>query len=199
MTNRFDAVNYPEGVPDELVKGDRWVWRRTDLGVDYPSASYSVHWVFRRHGADDEQTITATASGTDYLAEVASTATDLWGAGTYEVQTFVTRTADSERFSLTVGRLEVAGNVDDGLSGDPRSDVKRILDALQAMMLDKADVDQSSYSISTPGGSRTLSRLSPAEVVAWEGVYRHRYALEVDRERVARGLPSRRKLKMRLG
>ena len=36
MSNLFDRANYPTQEPDELVVGDRWVWRRDDLVSEYP-------------------------------------------------------------------------------------------------------------------------------------------------------------------
>ena len=46
MANQFDRSNYPTQEPDELVIGDRWVWRRDDLVSDYPLASFALSYEF---------------------------------------------------------------------------------------------------------------------------------------------------------
>ena len=42
MSNLFSSYNYPTVEPEVLIIGDRWLWKRTDLGSDYPHASYAL-------------------------------------------------------------------------------------------------------------------------------------------------------------
>ena len=66
MANLFDSTNYPEKEPETLIAGDRILWKRTDLGGDYPSATYSLSYSARSEGTTSyEISITTTASGTD--------------------------------------------------------------------------------------------------------------------------------------
>ena len=197
MSNAFDSANYPEGIPDVLVVGDRWLWKRTDLGNDYAPDSYSLQYVLRRQGATDEIVLTANESGSDYLIESASTATTLHAPGEYQYQVHVLRTSDSERITVERGTVDVRPNRDDALSGDPRSHAKRMLDAIEAVLEGTATTDQQSYSVSTGTGSRSLTRTPRDELLRLRGWYRHEYRNELSRERVARGLASQRTVQMR--
>ena len=51
MSNLFDSDNYPTVEPEVLTIGDRWLWKRTDLGSDYPPASYALSYNARLQGA----------------------------------------------------------------------------------------------------------------------------------------------------
>ena len=35
MSNLFDSDNYPTVEPEVLTIGDRWLWKRTDLGTTH--------------------------------------------------------------------------------------------------------------------------------------------------------------------
>ena len=54
MGNLFDSNNYPQTEPSTLVAGDRWAWKRTDLGSDYPPASYTLAYEARLEGTGVE-------------------------------------------------------------------------------------------------------------------------------------------------
>ena len=47
MANLFDSSNYPETEPANIIAGDRAAWKRTDLGIDYAPASYSLKYSAR--------------------------------------------------------------------------------------------------------------------------------------------------------
>ena len=42
--NAFDSDNFATVEPEVLTIGDRWVWKRTDLGTDYPPSSYALSY-----------------------------------------------------------------------------------------------------------------------------------------------------------
>jgi hypothetical protein len=110
MGDRFDSTNYPTTEPRELVVGDRWVWKRTDL-TDYPPATYDLSYLLRDvNDGTREITITASESGTDYLVEVASSTTSGYVPGRYRWLAYITRTSDSERMTLASGYTEVVPN-----------------------------------------------------------------------------------------
>ena len=49
--NAFDSDNFPKVEPEVLTIGDRWVWKRTDLGTDYPPSSCATSYNARLQGA----------------------------------------------------------------------------------------------------------------------------------------------------
>ncbi len=57
----FDSADYPETEPNILIAGDRWVWKRTDLGTDYPPAAFSLKYSARLEGSTASE-IEITAS-----------------------------------------------------------------------------------------------------------------------------------------
>lgn len=171
MPNLFDSANYPRKEPTELVVGDRWVWKRTDLGADYPPASYSLKYSLRLEGAgSDEIEINAGESGTDYVVEVESTVTVAYIAGRYHWQAYITRTSDSQRLTIGRGSVQVKPNRDASTT-DPRSHARKVLDAIEAVIEGRASKDQEEYSIGSGGSSRSLKRTPIPELLRLKSVY----------------------------
>ena len=69
MGNAFDSANYPEGEPEELVVGDRWLWKRTSLSADYPTADYSLSYVADKQasGSTSSRSPPARPAGSTWL------------------------------------------------------------------------------------------------------------------------------------
>lgn len=186
MANMFENANYPQIEPKELMIGDRWAWKRTDLGADYSPALYTLTYEAVKYGEDETSlTITAAASGTDYVVEVASATTDDYVAGTYAWSSFITRDADSERLRLSRGTWLLVKDVADDTS-DPRSFNQRMLEALEATIEGRASKSHSAYSIE----GRSVTRLAPEELERWRGIYQHRVSVERNTDRVRAGKAS---------
>ncbi len=189
----FDSADYPETEPNILIAGDRWVWKRTDLGTDYPPAAFSLKYSARLEGSTaSEIEITASESGADYLIEVASATTATYAAGTYRWQAYIIRTADSERLTLASGTFEVKPNKDTAAT-DPRTHVKKVLDAIEAVIESRATKDQESYTIN----GRSLSRTPIAELLVLRDKYKIEYQREIAAEKIARGLGNPRRVGVR--
>ena len=125
MSNLFDSDNYPTVEPEVLTIGDRWLWKRTDLGSDYPPASYALSYNARLQGAGSTAiSITALESSDDYLVEVASATTASYIAGTYSWSAFITRSADSQRIQIDSGDFVIKTNLAK-ITADPRTHQKR--------------------------------------------------------------------------
>lgn len=194
MSNLFDSANYPSTEPSELVIGDRWAWKRTDLADDYPIATYDWSYSAVLEGDGTTKiTIAATESGTDYIIEVPSATTVNYIAGVYHWTGYITRTADSERLALDRGTFKLIENIAISVA-DPRSHVKKTLDALEAMLEGRATKDQQSYSIN----NRSLTRMTMAELLQWYDKYKYYYAQELNAERIANGLSSTSTIRVRL-
>lgn len=193
MSNLFDSANYPTTEPETLIAGDRWAWKRTDLGSDYPPASYALSYSARREGTGDpEISITANESGSEYHVEVAAATTATYRDGTYHWQAYITRTSDSERVTVARGTWVVKANRDAD-NVDPRGHVKKVLDAIEAVIEGRATLDQESYSIA----GRSLSRTPIADLLVLRDKYKAELARETAAERVARGLGNQTKVLVR--
>lgn len=180
MANVFDSANYPDTEPTELRLGDRWAWKRTDLGTDYPPASYALTYSMQLLG-DGNHTIlvTASESGTDYVIEVPSATTAGYIAGDYRWYLFITRSSDSQRVNLATGTLSVKENTASG-HHDESSHAEVMVRKIELVLNGRADADVMSYSIA----GRSLSKMSPDELVQW----RDYYLAEVAKERRAEAI-----------
>lgn len=194
MGNAFDSANYPETEPEELVIGDRWLWKRQDLVVDYPTADYALSYTADKQGAGSTSfSITASETGGIYVVEVASATTAGYTAGIYAWQAYITRASDSQRVSVARGTWNVIANLS-ASTADPRSHVKKVLDAIEAVIESRATVDQMAYTIQ----GRSLSRTPLPDLLKLRDTYKAEYAAEINNERRKQGKPARNRLLARL-
>ena len=194
MGNAFDSANYPSREPEQLVAGDRWTWKRSDLSGMYPPADFSLSYTADKEGAGATQIqIAATVSGSEFVVEVASATTATYVAGRYRWQAYITRLADSQRISVASGSFEVRPNLA-ASTADPRSHVKKVLDAIEAIIEQRATMDQMSYSIQ----GRTLARTPINDLLVLRDRYRAEYQRELNAERLNKGLRPRNRLLTRL-
>ncbi len=184
MANLFESTNYPETEPLNITAGDRTTWKRTDLGTDYPPASYSLTYSARLENSGvNEISITASESGDDYIIEVGQSTSADYVAGNYHWQAYITRTSDSERITIDSGTWEVVANRNIS-TADPRGHVKKVLDAIEATIEGRATKDQESYSIQ----GRSLSRTPIGDLVVLRDRYKAEYIKETRAERIKNGL-----------
>ena len=183
MANLFDTGNVPTTEPATIVSGDLLQWKRTDLGTDYANGSYTLSYKARLEGTGSTViTITASASGDDFLVSVGQSTTASYTAGDYRWQAYITRNSDSERLTIDSGTFEVAANRS-ASTADPRSHAKTMLDKLESILEGRADGDVAAYSIN----GRSLTKLDITDLLMWRDRYRADYLREVHRERALNG------------
>ena len=180
MANLFDSANYSEHEPTieefgrPIVAGDYTAWKRTDLNSDYSTSLYTLTYQARLENSGSTNiSLTATESNNEYLIEVTSTASASYTVGIYHWDAFITRDSDSARIRVDSGQWEVIANLASATT-DPRSQNKKILDAIVAIIEGRASQDQMSYSIA----GRSLSRMSIDDLLQFEGVYKARWLRE---------------------
>ena len=182
MANLFDRANYPTQEPDLLVVGDRWTWRRPDLVNDYPTADYALTYEFMCDsggGGSHKFTITATETSDDYIIEVSQDVTEHYHVHNYKWYAFITRTSDSERISVDSGVTQLVADYAVS-TADQRSHAKKVLDAIEAVLENRASQDQMSYSIA----GRSLSRMSVTDLMTFRDRYRAEYNEELKKARI---------------
>jgi hypothetical protein len=186
MANLFDAANSPTTEPLEIVVGDYIQWRRTDLGTDYPNDLYTATYVARiTGGGANEIQLTGTAYNDDYLFTVDSVTSADFVPGFYHWQLEIVRDSDSNRIVVDRGDFTAIVDLDVNQS-DPRSHAEIMLDKLETVLQGRADGDVLSYSIA----GRSLTKMSPEELLSWRDYYRRELIMERRKERVRRGLPT---------
>ena len=184
MANLFETSESPETEPAEIVAGDRLIFRRTNLNTDYSNASYTLKYSARLEGTGStEIEITASASGDDYLVEVASAVTAGYTAGRYIWQGYITRNSDAQRITIEGGSWEVIANRDSATT-DPRSHPRIMVEKIEAILEGRADADVSSYSIN----GRSLTKIPIPELMEFRRSYKTEYLRELRIERRQKGI-----------
>lgn len=196
--NLFDSANYPTTEPTELIAGDRWQWKRTDLGADYPPASYALSYELRREGDGTSKiTIAASETGSDYLVEVAHSATAAYPVGRYHWDAYITRSSDTARVRIGSGIVEVKANRATS-ADDPRTHARKCLDSIEAALEAFAANTVSSYTITTGTGSRTVTHRDTADLIVLRDRYRAEALAEERAERIANGMSGGGRILVRL-
>lgn len=192
MANKFDSTNYPISEPNELQLGDFWAWKRTDLSTDYPTASYALSYEFNLVDGSTAAnfTLTATESNDEYIIEVSNTTS--YTSGEYNWVSYITRSSDSARIKLSEGFTEIQENYATTTSS-VRSHAKKVLDAIEAVIENRATMDQSSMSIA----GRSLSRLTIDELLQFRDRYKAEYLKEVKKARIKNKKDSGNTIKVR--
>lgn len=192
MANKFDSTNYPTSEPNELQLGDFWAWKRTDLSTDYPTASYALSYEFNLVDGSTAAnfTLTATESNDEYIIEVSNTSS--YTSGEYNWVSYITRSSDSARIKLSEGFTEIQENYATTTSS-VRSHAKKVLDAIEAVIENRATMDQSSMSIA----GRSLSRLTIDELLQFRDRYKAEYLKEVKKARIKNKKDSGNTIKIR--
>ena len=194
MSNKFDSTNYPSNVPSVLQLGDFWAWKKSNLASDYPTADYSLSYEFNLiDGATPVNfTIGTTESGDEYI--VATSNTSSYTKGEYNWVEYITRTSDNARIKLSEGFTEIQDNYAT-TNASVRSHAKIVLDAVKAVIENRATMDQSSMSIA----GRSLSRMSIDELFTLKDRYQAEYNKEVKQARIANGQGSGNTIKVKFG
>ena len=194
MSNLFDSANYPTEVPTELQLGDYWAWKKDNLSTDYPTASYALSYEFNLVDGSTASnfTLTATESNDEYLIEVSDTTS--YTKGNYNWVSYITRSSDSARIKLSEGFVEIQDNYATTTSS-VRSHAKIVLDAIEAVIENRANIDQSSMSIA----GRSLSRMSIDDLLTFRARYKAEYLKEVKQARIKNGRGSGNTIKVNFG
>lgn len=183
MANLFDASNAPTTEPEVVSPGDFIQWKRTDIGGDYPPASYTATYVARiTGGGNTEVQVVGTASGSDYLFTVSSTTSTDFVVGLYHWQLEIKRNSDNSRIVIDRGYFTCVADLD--INGaDPRTHAEIMVAKIESILSGKADSDVASYSIA----GRSLSKMSFQELTNARDYYKKEVQQEVIAERIRKG------------
>tara|TARA_Y100000592_G_scaffold83958_1_gene134313 strand:+ start:99 stop:689 length:591 start_codon:yes stop_codon:yes gene_type:complete len=188
LANAFERANYSNQEPAELVLGDFWAWRRDDLAKDYPVGSYALTYEFHEDsggGGTHKFTLTATEADDTYYIESASSTTTGYSVGDYIWEAYITKSSDSNRVMVDSGRTKITQNLAD-TNADLRSHAKKVVDAIEAVIENRATIDQQSMSIA----GRSLSRMSIDDLLNFRNQYKNEYLRELKKARVKNGSAS---------
>lgn len=184
------AREIPTTIPAQHSAGDTLDFKR--YYADFLPADGWTLTVYLIN-ADNRYSFTGSDNGDGYhLVDVSGTTTGEWLQGTYMLRGFVSDGTD--RYQVEEQIIEVLPDLSKHVSGfDARSHVKKVLDALEATIEGKASKDQSSYSIA----GRSISRMSPEELLTWRDKYKREYQSELSAQKLAKGMDSGNLIKVR--
>ena len=197
MSNAFDRENYSTKEPNTLVLGDYWSWKRDDLATDYPVGTYALTYEFHSDsggGGTKKFTLTAVEADDTYYIESASSTTTGYAVGDYVWEAYITKTSSSNRIMVDSGRTSITENLAN-TNADLRSHAKKVLDALEAVIENRATMDQSSMSIA----GRSLSRMSVDELLTFRNRYKAEYLKEIKLARIKNKQGSGNTIKVNFG
>lgn len=178
--------------PNELRAGLTWQWRREDLASDYPASTWTLKYWFKKDDGSANFSLTASADGDDFAVSETAASTATRTAGDYTWVAVVT--AGSEAFEVDRGTLKVLPRYDAAANLDDRTHAKVVLDAIEAVIENRATKDQEEYSIA----GRSLKRTPIAELLKLRQLYRNEVAGEQAAEALRNGNGLGRKIQVRL-
>ncbi|MFY9589547.1 hypothetical protein [Rickettsia endosymbiont of Halotydeus destructor] len=174
--------------PNSFTVGETVQWQK-EL-TDYPTKDgWQLIYCFRNF--ENRFEVKAVAENNYYTIRLSSEETSKFSPAIYWWQSRVIK--EELQYIIENGELTIKPNLALLDSYDGRSHVKQVLDALQATILGKASRDQLSYSIS----GRSLSRLSPAELLKWRDVYKSEYARNLQEEQLNKGISGNNLVKVK--
>lgn len=153
-----NAFNPGQGVPASVVAGDAWAWRVDGLVAVYPSPEFSLayHLAPRTGGAAVVLPVQPDAEGLRVF--VMGDATAALAPGSWVWSLKVSRASDGAQITAATGCFEVKASPAAG--ADQRSQSRRLLDAINAILEGRVVKDVESYSIE----GRSLTRIPFAEL-----------------------------------
>lgn len=179
--------------PLKVIAGDRLIWQRSF--DDYPASGGWTLSYYLVHKTNAKITINAVAGddGDSHKVDVDIATSGAWPAGIYNWQSFVSDGVS--RYQVGEGELEVLTNFASGsvTTFDDRAHCEKVLEAIEAVIENRASQDQMAYTIE----GRSLSRTPIADLL----VFRGRYKAEVSRlrkaDRIKAGLDSGSTIRVR--
>jgi len=171
---------------NNIIKGDTLTLSYSL--ADYSSQTYDIWVALRGASAVDIKTgtsgVTVTKSGGNFSIVVTAATTAGWTAGKYSYAVYAGKSSWAERYIVYSGRVTVVENIATQVAGyDGRSHAQKALDAIEAVLENRASRDQSQYSIA----GRQITKMTIDELLKFRNYYRSEVEAERLAERAANG------------
>lgn len=162
-------------LPKRHRAGDTFKW--AVLVDDYPATAWTMTLTIVN--PRQKYTITGTASGDIHQLDATTAQTALWLSGRYRVVAQVSN--GTEQYSLEAGDFEILPDLIN--ETDTRHHVEKVLEALEAMLENKATSDQAELSFN----GRTLKHMDPGDILTWRDKYKKELKRIKQQEAIAKG------------
>lgn len=130
--------------------------------------------VYELRNLNDFLEIPTTANGNYYSVNLSATETESYSGGNYTWELYLLQS--DNRWLIDAGTIKIVGYSQEGQ--DLRSDTKKILDAIDELLLGKSSNDVAEYTLQTGSGSRSIKTMTHAELVEARQYYSKRYESE---------------------
>ena len=178
-----DVVLYPP----RIIAGDVV---ELDISLpDYPASLWALTYTLSNSAAAIDWT--AGESGDDYELLIPSSTTKDYLVGEYRINAYATETSSSNRTTIGEGVVSIEPDLAVKGAYDTRSNVKKVLDAIDATILGTASSDQQAYTIQ----GRSLSRRSMEELLKLRAYYTALYEAELNAADIESGKTGRNLIK----
>ena len=170
----------PNTEPVEIAVGETLEWTKSLEG--YPASEWALNYYFR--GAGKGFNAAATVEGDDFHVAVDESVTAEMAVGTYYWEAWVSN--GSDELMVARGETRVLQNLKTmpvTSIFDDRSQVKKNLDALDALLAGRITKDVQLYVI----GNRQLQHIPVEQLIRLRETYSKLYAAELRRLRVRKG------------
>lgn len=177
-----------ETVPTAFMAGDKVEFKQTF--EDYlPTDSWVMTFVLVNQTNRYSYTATDNGDGA-HLVTILSAASSAIESGQYKYFAFVEKAG--ERVTVKTGTIEVKANFTT-IGYDPRSHVKKVLDAIESIIEQRAGESDKQVSVN----GRLLIHLDHSELLKLRDKYKAEYASEQRSEAIAQGLGTNSKIRIR--
>ena len=161
--------------PKEIIAGFTYEWQETFS--QYPASTYGLTATFILNTfGTTRYTVTATANGDAFTLTIPATTSADFTAGNYKLYLFVTLGAAK----YLVGNQDVVIKANPlTATGDTRSHIQKVLDAIEAVLENRATQEYQSMNIN----GYSITQMSPQELLKLRSYYKNelRKANNLDR------------------
>lgn len=168
-----------EREPNEIVIGETLKWSKR-LRDYSPADGWALTYSFRGPGTGLNVTATTDSDGRGFEIVVPFASTAAMSPGLYSWQAWASN--GIEKYLVSEGESQAVASLasqDVDVSVDNRSQAKKILDAIDAVIANTATIQQMRVTVTSIGGAeRTLQNFPPSELLAVRERYARIYAAE---------------------
>lgn len=175
------APQTPTRFPDSFRIGDTVKWKSSFS--DHPAGDSWELETFITNASNKYGPYSGTADGDDFVTTIGSDVTATFAAGdySYQIRAKLTAPEPDEVYTVEIGTVEIKPVLSSAV--DSRSHAKKVLDAIEAVLENRASKDQQSYSIE----GRSLARTPIERLIELRTTYRNLYQGELDDEAARKG------------
>ncbi|MBU1864263.1 MAG: hypothetical protein KKH94_11410 [Candidatus Omnitrophica bacterium] len=177
--------------PKEIVAGDTITW---DKSISDYKASGGWTLTYYFWNTTKDFSVVAAADGDGYTVSISATISAAYTPGKYNWKSIVSKgTGETlERYTFEEGTITVLHNpaVTYGKGIDTRSETKKALDSIDAVLAGTATKEQASYTIA----GRSITLRTVEELTKLRAHFARLYAKELRARKIEQGLGGKRNL-----